>query len=377
MEPVKILVIDDESSITRAVYRLLITQDENYEILTANNGQEGLELYYRESPFLIILDLNMPVMGGLEFLDKINLSSSDLCSVIILTGRDDNESIKLSFEMGASAFLRKPFNDYEFMGMVRHSVALKKTQKQLITEMKHRDIAWKTVGEQRERFISVLIHDLKNPMLPIANYTRRLIEGRVKSEEDKLKKLHVIEESSEDILRIIEETLSAFKYKKDIEIFRTEDVDIKELLLLVAEEMSVTAETGCIEIYINGKVRKDWSSLEKIDFVADRNQMKTMLENLLSNAIKYADNRVEIVLDSSENGLKISVSDNGPGIPEDLQEKIFEEYFQVPGSKKGTGLGLYSVKKVVQNHKGDITVSCPLDGGTRFEILLPVYGRNS
>ncbi len=68
----------------------------------------------------------------------------------------------------------------------------------------------------------------------------------------------------------------------------------------------------------------------------------------------------------------IEVTDDGRGIPEKYKDKVFDEYFQVPGSKKGTGLGLYSVKKVVENHKGKITVNSSSKSGASFEITLPI-----
>ncbi len=75
-------------------------------------------------------------------------------------------------------------------------------------------------------------------------------------------------------------------------------------------------------------------------------------------------------LNKADSGILFVISDDGHGIPEKYHEEIFEEYFQVPGSKKGTGIGLYSVKKVVENHKGKIIVNSSLNAGASFEIKL-------
>ncbi len=126
-----------------------------------------------------------------------------------------------------------------------------------------------------------------------------------------------------------------------------------------------------IKIFINNKEKEDWNKIEKIFFKGDPHQLKTLIENLLGNAVKYAKSTIEIELQNSDHYIHFIISDDGPGIPEKYLEKIFDEYFQIPGSKKGTGLGLYSVKKVVETHKGKICVNSFPDMGTTFEITFP------
>ncbi len=122
---------------------------------------------------------------------------------------------------------------------------------------------------------------------------------------------------------------------------------------------------------MNNKGKENWNELEKVYFKADPPQLITLLENLLGNAAKYARNTLRVEFNKTESHIRFVISDDGPGIPEKYHEKIFDEYFQVPGSKKGTGLGLYSGKKVVENHKGKIVVKSSLDKGASFEITLP------
>jgi len=97
-----------------------------------------------------------------------------------------------------------------------------------------------------------------------------------------------------------------------------------------------------------------------------------MIENLLGNAVKYAVKIIFLELRRTETELQLNITDDGPGIPKEFQEKIFEQYFQVPGSQKGTGIGLYSVRKVVENHKGTVTVDSQPGKGASFRVVLPV-----
>lgn len=153
----KILIIDDEPDIIDAISESL--EAKGYEIISAENGQEGLESYNREQPAVTILDLKMPVMDGIKFLEQIKLSPSGLSSVIVMTGHGDEEDMKRCFKLGANAFLRKPFNIYELRGVVRNSIELKRMQEGLMVEIaerkkmeeelkKHRDHLEKLVEER-------------------------------------------------------------------------------------------------------------------------------------------------------------------------------------------------------------------------------------
>ncbi len=122
----KILIIDDEEVVIKAVKKHL--DDREYEILSAGNSKEGLELFKKEHPILIILDLKMPAMDGVTFLRKIKLTLSASCAVIVLTGRGSDEEMEECFKMGISSFLKKPFNAVELKGVVRSAIALKRTE---------------------------------------------------------------------------------------------------------------------------------------------------------------------------------------------------------------------------------------------------------
>ncbi|KJR43660.1 Signal transduction response regulator, receiver region domain protein, partial [Candidatus Magnetoovum chiemensis] len=110
----KILILDDEKVVIEAIKKHL--KHEDYVILTGENGQEGLDIYFKERPILIILDLKMPVMDGIEFLETIKLTPQSPCSVIVLTGHGSDEDMERCFELGILAFLHKPFNVYELKG---------------------------------------------------------------------------------------------------------------------------------------------------------------------------------------------------------------------------------------------------------------------
>ena len=124
-----ILVVDDDQAVRDAVAEDL--KRENYDLLFAENGLEGLRMVRDAPPTVIILDLRMPVMSGLDFLEQIQLKPSDPYSVIVLTAYGDDDSLKSCYDGGASTFLKKPFNLYEIRGVVKNAVAVKQLTNQL------------------------------------------------------------------------------------------------------------------------------------------------------------------------------------------------------------------------------------------------------
>lgn len=124
-----VLVVDDDQAVRDAVAEDL--KRENYDLLFAENGLEGLRMVRDAPPTVIILDLRMPVMGGLDFLDQIQLKPSDPYSVIVLTAYGDDDSLRACYDGGASTFLKKPFNLYEIRGVVKNAVAVKQLTNKL------------------------------------------------------------------------------------------------------------------------------------------------------------------------------------------------------------------------------------------------------
>ncbi len=242
---------------------------------------------------------------------------------------------------------------------------------QLRQEMAERRRAQQALNKQRDKFLSVLIHDLKGPLIPVLGFTKRLIDGKAKSEEDTMINLKTILSSSQELLKTIEITSKDLKVKLALESLNQGRVDFRDMLLSVVMNSMPEMENKGIEILINTKGREGWDDLGEVIFKADPSQLKTLIENLLGNAIKYAERTIKVELNKNDSCLRFAISDDGPGIPEKYHDKIFEEYFQVPGSKKGTGIGLYSVKKTVENHDGKIVVHSSLGEGSRFVIVFP------
>ncbi|MBF0350128.1 MAG: response regulator [SAR324 cluster bacterium] len=121
-----LLIIDDEPDLWETIKNAL--KREAYELVFAQNGKQGLELFHERTPSLILLDLRMPGMNGLEFLQTIKPEPSDPYFVYVLTGHGNNEDVKACYAAGAHGFLRKPFNIHELRGVLKRSIQLIKNR---------------------------------------------------------------------------------------------------------------------------------------------------------------------------------------------------------------------------------------------------------
>ncbi len=179
-----ILIVEDEEIIKEMITETL--EDFDYKLITAANGEKGLELFKSHRPILVILDLKMPVIDGIEFLRKIKLSPAAPFSAIILTGHGDDQDVKTCFHLGVYAFLRKPFNVYEFKGLVKHSISLKMVQLDFEKSVKERTLELEAANRQLTDEISV----------------RKEVEKELKKAkaESEAKYLSVMDDASDAIL---------------------------------------------------------------------------------------------------------------------------------------------------------------------------------
>ena len=125
----KILVIDDEPALQKAIQKIL--KNENYDITFANNGLEGLTCLEKEKPDLIFLDLRMPGLDGFGFLEKINIKPDDPYHVVVITGHGDDKEVLRSFELGVNFFLRKPLSLIEVRCLTKRCLEMKTNEEEL------------------------------------------------------------------------------------------------------------------------------------------------------------------------------------------------------------------------------------------------------
>ena len=223
----KILVIDDEPALQKAMQKAL--KNENYDIIFADNGLEGLEQLKKEKPNLVLLDLRMPKLDGLEFLEKINIKPDDPYSVVIVTGHGNDREVERSFELGVNFFLHKPLSLVEVRCLARRCLEMKAVEKEL---REHRHSLEKLVTQRTKALISqVRFQQNLIDSIPVPIYFKDIdlnYLGCNRAFEETLgfTKEHIVGKTVHDILP---QKLARVHHQKDLQLLQAGEIKYYEV----------------------------------------------------------------------------------------------------------------------------------------------------
>ena len=255
-------------------------------------------------------------------------------------------------------------SDDEIGELVNSFNIMSDTIKQKTQEAKETDIA-------KDEFLSMITHELKTPLVPIQGYVDILLGEHLGPLTEKQKeRLKIIKSSSESLLRIISDLLDAQKLELGKLVVKKENHDIKDTIEKAVESL----QPRVIENKVTIKQHLD----KKIIVPHDTERIRQVLTNLLKNSLDVVEPNsglIEIFVEDSPKEVKISVKDNGPGIPKENQENLFKKFYQVDTSLTrevgGSGLGLAICKGLVEGHGGIILAESTPGTGATFSFTLP------
>lgn len=229
----------------------------------------------------------------------------------------------------------------------------------------------KKISETKNEFINNLTHEFKTPLATASLAAEMMLRKEVNQQPERVKKYaSIILDENIRLKNMVEQVLQMAALEKGYQRFNLKKEDIHELLKSVIDSFELRLqETGSrLEFYPKAK-----RSTLKID----AQHVVNVFHNLLDNAIKYSDGPAMVTLTTKSNksGIFICVKDRGIGIKNEYQEEIFKNFFRVPTGNiqdnRGFGMGLYYVKKVIEAHKGRISVKSNEGKGSVFEVFLP------
>jgi len=224
------------------------------------------------------------------------------------------------------------------------------------------------LSDQRKRFTSMLIHDLKGPLIPIIGFSRKLSAQKEIDRDKVVEYARAIHTAAMKLAATIDQVSADLRGDRLQPNFDNGVFDVVGLLDSVVKSFRPQAEIEQIELAMESRGKDTAGTML---FTGDCARIQTLIENLVGNAVKYARSRVDILLTREGGELVLVIEDDGIGIKEQYREQIFDEYFQAPNSKEGSGVGLYSVKKIVDHYHGGIIVGTAAGGGARFTVRLP------
>jgi len=236
--------------------------------------------------------------------------------------------------------------------------------------LKHLNDELHKINETKDKFISIIAHDLKNPFNAIINFSELLIlKADSSTKPNQMEMMHIINSSSKMAYSLLENLLYWGKSQSSTIPFRPIKLDISDIISEVVEFLEVSAMLKDI-IIVN-------DSASNLFVFSDQDMVTTILRNLLSNAIKFTDKNGQIKISSSIDhkfGI-ITVTDNGIGIPENELNQLFKsdkEITKGTSGESGTGLGLLLCKEFALKNGGDILVKSEPNKGSSFILSLPL-----
>lgn len=364
-KPDEILVVDDEdrnlqllgSSLSRA----------GYQVVFASSGREALDAVKAEPPDIILLDVMMPGMDGIEVCRRLKDNpETQAIPVIFITARTSAEDIVRGFEVGGQDYIAKPFKSAEMLARVRTHLQLKKSRERV----ERSKAKVEEVNGNQRRFFSILSHDLRGPLYVVDNLMEHLIDEYGDfSKEEILEMLQSGHGSIKQVITLVEDVLNWARVQMDDVTFSPQDFVLSDCILSVLSGLELTASSKNIKLI--EKVPEDLLAYGDIKMIG------TVIRNLVGNALKFtpSEGEIKITAAEEEGNVRIAVSDTGVGISPERLEKLFriEENTSTKGTnnEKGSGLGLSLCRILVEKHGGRITARSTLGVGSTFAFTLP------
>jgi two-component system sensor histidine kinase/response regulator len=379
MEGRRILVVDDEKEICNLLYAAL-TQFGGLEVDLAQSGEEALQKIEKNHFDLVLTDMRMPHMDGLQLVDEIVKKKPGIVTVL-MSGQATIDSALEAMRRGASDFLTKPLNLPEMMIRLNKTLEEKQRVKRLsdfIDELEKSIQELKRLDEIKSEFVSVASHELRTPLAAIKNSVQLILRGKTGAiNETQAKFLSMAERNINRLMNILNDLLSLSRIESGKMVMKFEELNLRSLIEFIISSFKSQAEGK--SILLRAEMPQEVPAV-----YGDQEKVEQILTNILGNALKFTPEQGEIVVaakpyDGDGNLMAVSVQDTGPGIPADQLDKIFEKFHQVEGSLQrsvgGTGLGLAITKGLVEAHQGKIFVESELGKGSIFTFTLPVSQR--
>lgn len=357
-----ILIVDDIEANVQLLATMLA--ENGFDLGVAYSGKEALDSISAYKPDLILLDIMMPEMDGFQVAKilKGNLATKDI-PIIFLTAKADINDITKGFEIGANDYITKPFQSQELLARVNTHLRLKFTMEELVK-----------MNNIRNKFFSIIAHDLKNPFSGILGLAEMLAEDTDKLSPEEIRQTGVVMYKSAKVLyELLENLLEWSRSQLGTIEFRQHPLSVNEYIEKAIQIYKLKAEQKGVNLrsFLNNEM-----------FVyADNFMLNTILRNLIGNAIKFTPSGGIILVGATncenEDFIKFFVRDNGIGIPEEGKQKLFRmdvKYVRTgTNDEVGTGLGLILVKELVEKHGGQIWFESEVGQGTTFYFTLPKY----
>ncbi|MDH5561440.1 MAG: hybrid sensor histidine kinase/response regulator [Deltaproteobacteria bacterium] len=376
----KLLFVEDDANLRMVTHKLLSNFFESIEI--AENGKEGLAKF-RDNHFdLVISDLQMPIMDGIEMIEQIKEIKPNQ-TIVVTSAYDDSSKLLRLINLGVDFFIQKPIESTRFFDVLKKAVEriefynmeknykkyLEETVESRTKELKKLNEELTLLDQLKDDFLETISHELKTPLTSILGYADFLLE--IDDEPEKKKRIiGIIVQESEKLQELIEDVLYLTTLGTDKLEYKLQQVSISDLLdesiAMFKDHPEIKKETRfLIEL-----------SVTECQINCDIERMKRVFHSIFENSYHFSPDEVviNIHIECQNNQLKIIITDQGVGIPEDKIDQVFNKFYKtrIKGFEiRGTGIGLTIAKGIIEAHDGKIWAE-PSPKGAKVVMSLPL-----
>ncbi len=341
-----VLIVDDFAD-ALALYEALLV-DDGHRVRTAQSGVEALRLVEEREPEVVLLDVSMPGMDGVEVLKRLRARRGRGPAVLMLTAaRREPHAIEAGLKEGADAYLTKPIDSRELLARVR--AALETFRLRRLLESQRRD------------HIAMLVHDLRHPLSSLG-LIAEVLEAEDLSTSERVSTVQQIRGMCAEMARLVDGVLAASRLEAGMFSVEPRLVKVGTFVEPMLKVFTPVAARRRVALEFDGSL--------DLEVRADPQKLRQALDNLVANALKFTPKggRVQLRVGREGDQVVFTISDTGPGIPEAERATIFDRYQQGARGRAagGAGLGLAIARGIAEAHGGTVAVS---SGGLAAEGL--------
>jgi two-component system sensor histidine kinase/response regulator len=362
----RVLIVDDSAMARRQISFFL--KKDGYEVYEAKSGEEALWLVNEVDPEIILMDVSMDGMDGMETCRRLKEDpDNSTLPIIFLSAKGEREEIVCGFKSGAIDYIVKPFHPAESLTRIRTHLRVKKLaelREKHILELKH-------LNKTKDRVLRIASHDLRNPVAAIAGLAEFLKADCDNLTEGQKEIVDCIDEAGRSVVLLLNELLDISAIDGGHMELNRESINLCRLVHNLVPLFRGEAERKNLSLSFYCE-----DDLPEISI--DRQQIRRVVDNLVSNALKFTPSGGSVLVKvlAADGGMCLAVEDNGPGIPEAEIDRLFVEFGRtsnVPtGGEKSTGLGLSICQRIVSAHGGSVSFENLPGGGACFRVILPM-----